>query len=148
MSWLAKSQDLKIIENILLKINRKLHPYIYRMYSDHEFYTNMINTDIWQDIALNYVRNIFQSIPRRILQVICLKGHLTKYQVKRFRLFYSGYESRFSFRVIFRKLSLIHIRFEIKTQLVSIYHTKKDDDRRIVELVLKDVKHVLNIYFS
>lgn len=35
--------------------------------------------DIWQDITQKYVRNLYQSIPRRILQVIRLKGHLYKY---------------------------------------------------------------------
>ena len=34
---------------------------------------------IWQTIPLTYNRNIYDSIPRRTLNVIRLKGHLTKY---------------------------------------------------------------------
>ena len=34
---------------------------------------------IWQIIPLTYIKNLYDSIPRRIPNIIRLKGHLTKY---------------------------------------------------------------------
>ena len=33
---------------------------------------------IWMDIPASYVQSLFLSIPRRLMSVIRLKGHLTK----------------------------------------------------------------------
>ena len=34
----------------------------------------------WRNIELDYIRNLYQSIPGRLDNVIKMKGHLTKYQ--------------------------------------------------------------------
>ena len=77
ISWPAQSPDLNIIENIWLDIKRKL------AYRDH-----IINSDsdlfreiqrIWMDIPPAYIQSLYLSVPRRIMSVIRLKGHLTKY---------------------------------------------------------------------
>ena len=77
MSWPAQSPDLNIIENVWLYIKRKLQQRMHRINTENDLYAQTLN--IWQDITQNYVRNLYQSIPRRILQVIRLKGHLSKY---------------------------------------------------------------------
>lgn len=77
MTWPAQSADLNIIENIWSYIKRKLQQRIHRIHTKHDLYQQTL--DSWQDITQNYVRNLFQSIRRLILQVIRLIGHLTKY---------------------------------------------------------------------
>ena len=42
---------------------------------------------IWIDITPQYVQSFYTSIPRRIMQVIRLKGHLTKDRVRLLQLF-------------------------------------------------------------
>ena len=34
---------------------------------------------VWRNIELDYIRNLYQSIPDRLNNVIEMKGHLTKY---------------------------------------------------------------------
>ena len=34
---------------------------------------------VWRNIELDYMRNLYQSIPDRLNDVIEMKGHLTKY---------------------------------------------------------------------
>ena len=34
---------------------------------------------VWRNIELDYIRDLFQSIPDRLNNVIEMKGHLTKY---------------------------------------------------------------------
>ena len=34
---------------------------------------------VWRNIELDYVRNLYQSIPDRLDNVLKMKGHLTKY---------------------------------------------------------------------
>lgn len=77
MSWPAQSPELNIIENVWLYIQRKLQSHIHMINSPDELLQQTLQ--IWQDINLNYVRNLYESLPRRIQQVIRLKGHLTKY---------------------------------------------------------------------
>ena len=37
------------------------------------------NQSVWRNIELDYMRNLYQSIPDRLNDVIEMKGHLTKY---------------------------------------------------------------------
>ena len=34
---------------------------------------------VWRNIELDYIRDLYQSIPDRLNNVIEMKGHLTKY---------------------------------------------------------------------
>lgn len=77
MSWPAQSPELHIIENVWSYIKRKLQSRIHMINSPDELLQQTLQ--IWQDINLNYVRNLYESLYRRIQQVIRLKGHLTKY---------------------------------------------------------------------
>ena len=77
MSWPAQSPDLNIIENLWLLLKRKLQTRVGRIGSKEDLFREI--QDIWQGITLDYIRSLYRSIPRRLLNVIRLKGHLTKY---------------------------------------------------------------------
>ena len=66
MEWPAQSPDLNITENIWLFIATK-NDLLREIQS------------VWRDIELDYIRNLYQSIPDRLDNVVRMKGHLTKY---------------------------------------------------------------------
>ena len=77
MSWPAQSPDINIIENLWLFIKRKLQGRIDRIQNRDDLFREIQR--IWTDISPEYVKSLYQTIPRRLLSVIRLKGHLTKY---------------------------------------------------------------------
>jgi hypothetical protein len=77
MSWPKESPDLNVVENIWLYIKRKLEVRIHKINSNSDLFREIFS--IWQTIPLTYNRIFYDSIPRRILIVIRLKGNLTKY---------------------------------------------------------------------
>lgn len=62
ISWLAQSSAVTY----------------WKYLAEHDRYQQTL--DFWQDVAKNYVRSLYKSIPRRIFQVVCIKRHLTKYK--------------------------------------------------------------------
>ena len=81
ISWPAQSPDINIIEIIWLYIKRKLQFRHHVINSNDELFHEI--KKIWMDIPASYVQSLFLSIPRRIMSVIRLKGHLTKYLGKK-----------------------------------------------------------------
>lgn len=77
LSWPAQSPDINIIENLWLLIKRKLQARISFIKSKDDLVEEI--RGIWTSITPDYVQNLYKSIPNRILNVIRLKGHLTKY---------------------------------------------------------------------
>lgn len=77
ITWPAQSPDINIIENIWLKIKRSLQSMARDITTQDELFN--VKLDIWQNIAPEYVKNLYLSIPRRIQAVVRSKGHLTKY---------------------------------------------------------------------
>ena len=76
MEWPAQSPDLNITENICLYMKRELQK------STVDIATNDLLHEIqsgWRNIELDYIRNLYQSIPNPLYNVIKMKGHLTKY---------------------------------------------------------------------
>ena len=77
MSWPAQSPDINIIENVWLYIKRKLQTRVTNIKSRDDLFREIQN--IWVNITYDYIQSLYKSIPRRIMNVIKLKGHLTKY---------------------------------------------------------------------
>ena len=73
MEWPAQSPDLNIIENIWLYMKRELQK------SAVDIATRVDIQSVWRNIELDYIRNLYQSIPDRLDNVVEMKGHLTKY---------------------------------------------------------------------
>lgn len=77
MSWPSQSPDLNIIENVWLHIKRKLQCRVYNLKSSQDLFEEILR--IWQSIDPAFIMSLYSTIPRRIKNVIRLKGHLTKY---------------------------------------------------------------------
>ena len=77
MSWPSQSPDLNIIENVWLFIKRKLQTLVLNIKTSEDLFREILR--IWQSIEPEYIQSLYKSIPRRIQNVIRLKGHLPKY---------------------------------------------------------------------
>ena len=77
MEWPAQSPDLNIIENIWLYMKREQQKSAVDIASKNDLLREI--QSVWRNIKLDYIRNLYQSIPDRLDNVIKMKGHLTKY---------------------------------------------------------------------
>ena len=78
MEWPAQSPDLNIVENIWLYMQRELQKSVVNVGATKNDLLREIQS-VWWNIELNYIRNLYQSIPDRLDYVIKMRGHLTKY---------------------------------------------------------------------
>ena len=77
MSWPAQSPDMNIIENVWLYVKRKLQTRVGTIKSKDDLFAEIQR--IWMDITPAYIQSLYKSLPKRILNVIRLKGYMTKY---------------------------------------------------------------------
>ena len=77
MSWPAQSPHINVIENLWLLLKRKLQTCTGMIKSKNDLFQEIHS--IWTSITPAYIQCLYKSIPKRILNVIKLKGHLTKY---------------------------------------------------------------------
>lgn len=77
LDWPANSPDLNIIENVWGLLARKVYAHG-RKIEKVEDLTNAIY-DCWNSIDHLYIKNIYKSIPRRLISVIKKKGGTTGY---------------------------------------------------------------------
>lgn len=76
LMWSEKSPDIYIIENVWGVMVRKV-------YSGHRIYNTLADLKhetkgVWKSLTVEYLRNIYQSILRRLFVVIDAKGEDTK----------------------------------------------------------------------
>ena len=69
--------DLNIIENIWLCMKRELQKSAVDITTKNDLLREI--QSVWRNIELDYIRDLYQSIPDRLNNVIEMKGHLTKY---------------------------------------------------------------------
>ena len=77
MEWPAQSLDLNIIENIWLYMKRELQKFAVDIATKFDLLREI--QSVWRNIELDYIRNLYQSIPYRLDNLIKMKGRLTKY---------------------------------------------------------------------
>ena len=77
MEWPAQSPDLNIIENIWPYMKWELEKSAVDIATKNDLLREI--QSVWRNIELDYIRNLYQSIPDRLDNVIKMKGHLTKY---------------------------------------------------------------------
>ena len=73
----AQSPDLNIIENMWRKIKIELQKQAHNITTKAQMETAI--RDIWTNISLEFIRKLYDSIPRRLMLVIRAKGNITKY---------------------------------------------------------------------
>ena len=77
VEWLAQSPDLNIIQNIWLYMKRELQKSAINIATKNDLLREI--QSVWWNIELDYIRNVYQSIPDRLDNVIKMRAHLTKY---------------------------------------------------------------------
>ena len=77
MDWPSKSLDLSLIENLWDILARMVYHHGRQFNSRHEL-SNFVKK-CWNEITVNELRNLIQSMPKRCVEVIEKKGGLTSY---------------------------------------------------------------------
>ena len=80
LEWPAQSPDLNIIENIWLYMKRELQKSVVDITTKNDLLREIHSVS--RNIKLDYVRNLYQSIPDRLNNVIEMKGHLPNFKVR------------------------------------------------------------------
>ena len=77
MEWPAQSSDSNTIENVWLKMKIELQKISKTVDSRDQLYDKISKK--WTNISVNYIRNLYSSIPKRIRKVQIARGYVTKY---------------------------------------------------------------------
>lgn len=77
MIWPAQSPDLNPIEHLWAKIKKDLNRYSSPPKGMHELYQRI--EEVYMAIPVDYINNLYESMPRRIKAVLKAKGYWTKY---------------------------------------------------------------------
>ena len=75
--WPAQSPDMNIIENIWLRIKRDIENQTSNVTTPQQLFD--VIRGAWQNIPVDYVKGLYETIPGRLCEVLRMKGHLTKY---------------------------------------------------------------------
>ena len=80
LNWLARSPKLNIVKNVWVTVSKETMLYYAhgkQFNSIVELQTSVIQS--WDNINQDYVRIIYKSMYKRLLEVINRKGQMTKY---------------------------------------------------------------------
>ena len=77
MTWPAQSPDLIIIENVWYRLKRELQREAECIHTVDDLQSAIRR--IWENLPVDYIRSLYQSIPRRIKSVLKSNGNITKY---------------------------------------------------------------------
>jgi hypothetical protein len=77
MKWPTENPNLNIIENVRLKLKIELQNISETVDSRDQLYDKIFQ--IWTNISVDYIRNLYSSIPKRIRKVPTARGYITKY---------------------------------------------------------------------
>ena len=75
--WPAQSPDANIIENCWLLLKNAQQKRLCRVHNVTDMEREI--RDIWQTIPLHYIKNLYRSLPTRMLKIIRSKGYVAKY---------------------------------------------------------------------
>ena len=76
MEWPAMSPDLNLIENLWAELKTRLEHH--RRISNANQLFNVASR-IWQEIPLDTIRNLFNSMPNRVDEVVRARGGHSHY---------------------------------------------------------------------
>ena len=77
LEWRAELPDLNVIENVWLKLNIRLQQRVEVLNTADELSAAM--KDIWENLSVDYIQELYHSIPKRLRKVLKVKGEMTKY---------------------------------------------------------------------
>ena len=75
--WPAQSPDLNIIENIWLRMKRDIEKEVQLIETSAQLIKVIRRS--WENINMKYIRDLYETIPSRLAEVIRMKGNMTKY---------------------------------------------------------------------
>lgn len=75
--WPAKSPDLNIIEHVWAKMSKAIYRPHYRAGTKEELKDHVM--EHWEDIDLEFIRTLYDSIPSRLQAVIDNEGGNTRF---------------------------------------------------------------------
>ena len=77
LPWPAQSPFVNAIENVWLKLKRRLQARVEHIRTRDELFAAI--QDIWENLDVKYIKSLYLTIPKRLQEGIKAKGHLTKY---------------------------------------------------------------------
>ena len=80
LEWPARSPDLNPIENIWAEMQKLVYTRLFfgvKVRNKNQLF--ILCKACFQEVCKKYVKTLFASIPKRIENIIALKGALTKY---------------------------------------------------------------------
>lgn len=76
-TWPAQSPDINVIENVWKVIKVHVQKDLSHIKSRQDLIESVLKA--WSKLHRTYIRQLYESIPRRIRSVIAQKGSITKY---------------------------------------------------------------------
>lgn len=79
LTWPSNSPDINIIENVWAYIEDRLHETKRTLRTPNDTWAR--TQEIWNNIDLNFILNLYNSLPRRMIELKQLKGGPIPYEI-------------------------------------------------------------------